>query len=173
MTKDVIEAIEQRRSVRSFNRDPVPEATVGRLVEAALRAPSAGNLQPWKLLVVYSEEVRQSLASACWHQDFITEAQVNIVVALEQGRSQEVYGQRGDAYQYQDIGAAIENILLAATGYGLATCWVGAFDEDKISQILQLGGGLRPVAIIAVGYSNEDPRPVPRRNPDEVVKVIH
>ena len=173
MTKDVIEAIEQRRSVRSFNGDPVSEATVGRLVEAALRAPSAGNLQPWQLMIVYGEETRRSLASACRNQNFIAEAPVNIVVILEQGKSQDVYGQLGQKYQYQDIGAAIENMLLAATGYGLATCWVGAFEEDKISQILQLGGDLRPEAIIAVGYSDENPVPVPRRNANEVVKVIH
>jgi len=174
VTKDVIEAIEQRRSVRSFTKEPVPEATVGRLVEAALRAPSAGNLQPWKLVVVFKEETRQALAGACYHQSFIADAPVSIVVCLQPGKSAKVYGQRGeDMFQHQDVGAAIENMLLAATGYGLVTCWVGAFDEDKISQILELGGDLRPVAIIAVGYSQEDPRPIPRRNPDDVVKVIH
>ncbi|WP_003544981.1 nitroreductase family protein [Desulfotomaculum nigrificans] len=172
MTKDVIEAIEQRRSVRSFTREPVPEATIGRLVEAALDAPSAGNLQPWQLVVVFNEETRRALAGACLHQHFIAEAPVNIVVCLEQGKSQRVYGRRGDFYQHQDVGAAIENMLLAATGYGLGTCWVGAFDEDKVSQILELGGDLRPAAIIAVGYSNEEPRPIPRRNANDVVKII-
>lgn len=173
MTKDVIEAIEERRSVRSFTGDPVPEATVGRLVEAALRAPSAGNLQPWKMVVVFSDEARRNLAAACHHQKFIAEAPVNIVVLLETGKSQQVYGPRGDMYQYQDIGAAIENMLLAATGYGLGSCWVAAFDEDKVSQIVKAGGDLRPVAIIALGHSAEEPKPIPRRTADEVVTVIH
>lgn len=173
LTKDVIEAIEQRSSVRSFTREPVAEATVGRLVEAALRAPSAGNLQPWKLVVVFKEEVRQALAGACERESFIADAPVNIVVCLEQGKSAKVYGQRGEAYQYQDIGAAIENMLLAATGYGLSTCWVAAFQEDKVSQILQLGGDLRPVSIIAVGHTKEQPEPVAQRNADDVLKVIH
>ncbi|WP_333871449.1 hypothetical protein [Desulforamulus putei] len=50
---------------------------------------------------------------------------------------------------------------------------IAAFDEDKVSQILQLGGDLRPVAIIAVGHTEEQPEPVARRNADDVVKVIH
>lgn len=173
MTKDVIEAIEQRSSARSFTQEPVPEATIGRLVEAALRAPSAGNIQPWQLVVVFKEEARRALAGACEHEPFIADAPVNIVVCLEQGKSTKVYGQRGEAYQYQDIGAAVENMLLAATGYGLSTCWVAALDEDKVSQILQLGGDLRPVAIIAVGHTKEEPKKAAQRNADDVVKVIH
>ena len=173
MTKDVIEAIEQRSSVRSFTNESVPEPTIGRLVEAALRAPSAGNIQPWQLVVVFKEEVRQSLAAACPREGFIADAAVHIVVCLERGKSEKAFGQRGEAYQYQDIGAAIENMLLAAAGYGLGTCWVGDFPEDKVSQILQLGGDLRPVAIIAVGHTKEKPPLVPQRNANDVVRVIN
>lgn len=173
MTKDVIEAIEQRSTVRSFTREAVPEATIGRLVEAALRAPSAGNIQPWQLIVVFKEEIKGTLAGACEREGFIADAAVNIVVCLEKGKSQKEFGQRGEAYQYQDIGAAIENMLLAAAGYGLGTCWVAAFDEDKVSQVLQLGGDLRPVAILAVGHTKEKPELVPQRNADDVVRVIH
>lgn len=173
MTKDVIEAIEQRSSARSFTHEPVPDATIGRLVEAALRAPSAGNLQPWQLVVVFKEEVRQALAGACSQEGFIADAPVHIVVCLERGKSTKAFGQRGEAYQYQDIGAAIENMLLAAAGYGLGTCWVADFAEDKVSQIVELGGDLRPVAIIAVGHIKEKPPLVPQRNADDVVKVIH
>ncbi|WP_041274357.1 nitroreductase family protein [Desulforamulus reducens] len=173
MTKDVIAAIEQRCSVHSFTGEPIPEATVGRLVEAALRAPSAGNLQPWKLVVVFKDEVKRDLAGACERESFIADAPVNIVVCLEKGKSEQVYGPEGQVYQYQDIGAAIENMLLAATGYGYGTCWVAAFQEDKVSQILQLGGDLRPVAIVAVGNTDEKQEPVARRNAEDVVRIIH
>ncbi|RYD02683.1 hypothetical protein N752_23805 [Desulforamulus aquiferis] len=125
------------------------------------------------MVVVYNSEKRQALAAACHQQRFIAEAPVNIVVLLEKGKSADVYGQRGETYQYQDIGAAIENMLLAATGYGLGSCWVAAFEQDKVSQIIKAGGDLRPVAIIALGHSAEDPKPIPRRNPDDVVTVIH
>ena len=64
MTKDVIAAIEERRSVRRFKPDPVPAATIGRLLEAARRAPSAGNIQPWHFTVVLNERLRRGLAEA-------------------------------------------------------------------------------------------------------------
>lgn len=172
MTKDVIDAIKERTSVRKFKPDPVPEATIGRLLEVARLAPSAGNIQPWFFVVVINENLRRQLSKAAG-QFFLAEAPVCIVVCAEPNRSASRYGRRGkELYCIQDTAAAIENILLAATSYGLGACWVGAFDEEAAAGILELKPDLRPVAIIPIGYPDQDKKPVSRRSLDEVVRII-
>ncbi|HHV62825.1 MAG TPA: nitroreductase family protein [Firmicutes bacterium] len=177
MTKDLIDAIEQRRSVRSFKPDPIPEPTLGRIIDCALLAPSAGNIQPWKFWIIKRPEVKAALARAAHDQEFVAEAPVVIVVAAEPRRSAARYGNRGaELYCIQDTAAAVENILLAAVAFGLGACWVGAFSERAVSQALGLPGDLRPVAMVPIGYPREKGKPVrgsrPQRPWEETVVVI-
>lgn len=173
MTKDVIEAIEERRSIREFEETPVPDATIGRLIESGRMAPSAGNLEPWKFVVVKRIDFRQALASAAFGQDFIEMAPVCIVVCAEPERSAARYGERGfSLYCLQDAAAAVQNILLTATAYGLGSCWVGAFDEAQVQKILGLAPKYRPVAILPIGYPAEEPADVPRRPIEETTLIM-
>lgn len=175
MTKDVIAAILERRSVRKFKQEQVPHAAVGRLLDAARWAPSAGNIQPWDFYVVYNNDKKQSLVRAALNQKFIGEAPVIIVVCARPEMTAARYRERGrNLYAIQDTAAAVQNILLAAEGYGLATCWVGAFDENLVTESLNLEHGLMPVAIIPVGYAEEgNVKNAPARRPvDEIVKII-
>lgn len=173
MTKDLIDAIKERRSIRAFEATLIPDATIGRLLESAHLAPSAGNLEPWKFIVVKDADLRRKVAAAAYDQDFIGEAPVCIVVCAEPERSAARYGHRGaELYCLQDTAAATQNILLTATAYGLGTCWVGSFDEDHVRQTLGLDRSLRPVAIIPVGYPAEEAEEIPRRSVDDVT-VIH
>ncbi len=173
MTKDVIDAIKERRSVRRFKPDPVPEATLGRLIEAARYAPSAGNIQPWHFTVALNDGVRRALAQAAGGQDALAEAPVCIVVSAVPGMSEARYGDRGRTlYAVQDTAAAAENILLAATGFGLGTCWVGAFDEEAVRRAADLEPKMRPVALIAVGYAAEEAGEDPMRAQPEVATVL-
>lgn len=173
MTKDVIAAILERRCVRKFESTPVPSATIGRILEAAQHAPSAGNIQPWEFYVVIRQDLRNQLAEAALNQKSLMEAPVVIVVCANPGLSGERYGARGEQLYYlQDTAAAVQNILLAATGYGLGSCWVGAFKEEKVTQILNLSASLRPVAMIPLGYADA-PNTVPsRRAIDEIVHIL-
>ncbi|MCR4403664.1 MAG: nitroreductase family protein [Firmicutes bacterium] len=176
MTKDLVEAIEQRRSVREFKPDAVPDATISRIIGCALMAPSAGNIQPWRFWVVKRPDVKAALADAAFGQGFVKEAPVVVVVAVEPKRSESKYGRRGsELYCIQDTAAAIENMLLTAVAYGLGACWVGAFDEDAARRALGLPEGERPVAMIPIGYPKRDPagkRPRPQRPWEEVVVVV-
>ncbi|MGE5551799.1 MAG: nitroreductase family protein [Bacteroidota bacterium] len=173
MTKDVIDAIKERRTVRKFKADPVPEATVGRLIEAARCAPSAGNIQPWRFSVVLDGNTRLALAEAAAKQDFIAEAPVCIVVSAEPQRSAAQYGARGEQlYCIQDTAAATQNILLAATAYGLGSCWVGAFDEAAVRRIVGLPSACRPLAIVAVGYPAAEAERDSMRSQEEVTYVL-
>jgi len=167
---DLFEAIKQRRSVRAYTREDVSEEDVEKLIEAARLAPSAGNIQPWRFVIVRGAEVKRKLAEAALYQTFIEEAPVVIVVCADEAQSSQGYGNRGATlYCIQDTAAATQNILLAAHALGLGTCWVGAFREELVKKALNAPMNIRPVAIIPVGHAAEKPRAPLRRSLEEVV----
>jgi len=167
---DVLETIRLRRSVRSFRDSDISDDDVKKLIDAARRAPSAGNIQPWEFVVVRKREIRRRLATAALDQSFIEEAPVVIVVCADQKSSSDGYGSRG-AYLYciQDTAAATENMLLAACALGLGACWVGAFHEEEVRSILGVPVGIRPVAIVPVGHPAEKPQARYTRPLEEII----
>jgi nitroreductase len=168
---DVFDAIKRRRSIRAFKGQDVPIETIQILIDAASWAPSAGNIQPWEFIVVRKPDTKAKLAEAALDQSFIEEAPVLIVVCADENRSSQRYGTRGKTlYCIQDTATSIQNILLAAYALGLATCWVGAFREDEARRILGIPAGVRPVAIIPVGYGDETPGSRSRR---PISQIIH
>ncbi len=167
------EAIRTRRSVRHFdNRRNVTDEDVSALLEAAVRAPSAGNIQPWRFVVVRTPESRQRLAAAL-HQRWAAAAPVVIAVCVDPRPCFARYGERGERlYAIQDTAAAVQNILLAAVDRGLASCWIGAFDDDAVREALRVQGAITPVALLPIGYSAESAASPSRRPLDEVVTWI-
>jgi nitroreductase len=155
---ELLEAIKGRRSVRAFKQQDVPEETVEKLIDAARHAPSAGNIQPWEFVIVRKLEVKRKLTRAALNQAFVEEAPVVIVVCANEKRSSMGYGSRGKTlYCIQDTAAATQNILLTTYSLGLGACWIGAFNEDEAKRALNAPEGIRPVAIIPVGYPDETP----------------
>jgi len=161
----------RRFSCRSFTAEPVPRSVIEDLLEAARWAPSGGNVQPWRFLVVLDRATRDALAAAAWRQRFVASAPVVIVVCALPELSARTYGQRGrELYCLQDTAAATQNLLLAATELGLGTCWVGAFDEAAAARALRLPPDWRPVAMVPIGVPATDPPPRRSRFPlSEVV----
>jgi len=157
---EVFESIISRHSVRSYEKKDVPNELIGQLLEAAVRAPSAGNVQPWEFVVVKDIELKRELASVALKQRHVEEAPVVIVVCADPGKSADKYGERGKSlYCIQDTAAAIENMLLVANSLGLGTCWIGAFEEDKVKNILNMPQKLKPVALITIGFPREYEKP--------------
>jgi nitroreductase len=156
--------MEMRRSIRSFEADmEVPEEMVEEILRCGCQAPSAGNVQPWRFIVVRDAELKKALAAAAQGQDFITEAPVVIVVCADLASHSLSYGQRGvELYSIQDTAAATQNMLLAATALGLGACWVGAFREEDAARALRLVKDMRPLALIPVGYAAQEIQP-PRK----------
>jgi nitroreductase len=172
---DFWEAISRRRSVRTYAPDrPVSEEAIRQLLGAAIRAPSAGNQQPWSFIVVRDETTKAGLASAAYGQHFVARAPVVIVACADAGRSAARYGTRGrELYCLQDTAAATENLLLAAVALGLGACWVGAFDERAAASVLRLEPHLRPVALIPTGHpAREATCPTSRRSLQDVVSYM-
>ncbi len=171
---DFWEVIEKRHSVRDFLPDDVPEEDVRKILHAAIRAPSAGNRQPWHFYVVRDQQVKRGLARAALNQEFVAKAPLVIVVCADPGRSAARYGNRGaELYCLQDTAAATEHILLAATALGYGSCWVGAFNEMEAAAVLKLPPHLRPVAIIPIGKPGKESfARTPRRPIEEVCTFI-
>ncbi|MFX1519064.1 MAG: nitroreductase family protein [Promethearchaeota archaeon] len=167
---DIEEAINRRRSIRSFTGDDVSEETLRQIIEAGILAPSAGNCQPWEFIIVRDKATKQKLAEVALGQRFVSQAPVVIVVCANIKRSTNRYGSRGqELYCVQDTAAAIENMLLMAVSKGLGTCWVGAFNEVLAKDVLVLPVGIRPVAIIPLGHPAETLQMPRRRNYKDVV----
>ena len=164
------EMIKERRSIRAFSDRDISDGDVELLVEAACWAPSAGNRQPWEFVVVRGWEGKRRLVEAAHGQSFIAEAPVVFVVCADPGRSASRYGRRGvELYCLQDTAAAVQNLLLTAAANGLGGCWIGAFDEDRAARAVGAPAGVRPIAIVPVGYPAESPPPRPRRRLSEVI----
>jgi nitroreductase len=151
---DLYEAFEKRSSTRDFTDEDVGDEVLGRLLAAACKAPTAGNLQPWRFFVVRDPATKRGLSSAAFGQRYVAAAPAVIVVCADLDVCAHGYGSRGEnLYSIQDTAAAVENILLAVVAEGLGACWVGAFDEERAKDVLGLPPGIRPLAMVPVGHA--------------------
>lgn len=167
---EFFEVISRRRSVRAYSNRPIEEEKLKRIFDAANLAPSAGNLQAYQVYVFRKAEKKEALARAAFDQTFITEAPVCLVFCSDPSRSAEKYGDRGtELYSIQDATIAGTYAMLAAVDMGLATVWVGAFEEEEVRKVVGVEG-IRPVAMFAVGYPAEEPEPTPRRAIEEIFR---
>ncbi|MBD3319032.1 nitroreductase family protein [Candidatus Woesearchaeota archaeon] len=165
---DLYRVIEKRRSVRAFMPDEIEFDKIANIIEAARHAPSAGNLQAWKFIVIWEEKTRHAIAELCVRQEWIAQAPVLIVVCAELEAEKEFYGQRGELYALQSAAAATEHLLLAATKEGLGSCWVGAFQEGQVSRLLEIPDKARPTAIIALGYHEGGVAPMVKKKVEDI-----
>lgn len=160
----ILELIKSRRTIRKYIPDkPVEWDKVSKCIDAARHAPSAGNLQNWKFIVVLEPDLRKSLAEASLQQWWIMDAPVIVVAVAEPDRAERYYGVRGERlYTIQNCAAAVENLILEAHALGLGTAWVSAFDEDAVKRILKIEDFGRPQAVIPMGYPAEIPARPPK-----------
>lgn len=151
---------------------PIPEEMIEQLMDSLIWAPSAGNLQSRQFFFVYNKEVQRQLVNAAWGQSFIANAPLTIVCCADL-RIGKHYGKRGEElYTIQDVAASIQNLLILAHELGLATVWVGAFNEEIVIKVLGLQQYLRPVAIVPVGYPAEYPSTPERVSKKKAIIVI-
>lgn len=169
---DIFEAISQRRSIRKFKEEDVDDEVIRKIIEGGIWAPSAGNLQSWEVIQVKNPETKEKLCEAAYMRDFISKAPVILVVCGNQQVSGAIYDKRGvELYCIQDAACAAQNMLLTAHAMGLGACWVGAFNEQRVSELLDLPSYLRPVSLVTVGFPDEKPYPPPRRDMEEFLHL--
>ncbi|MFH0869589.1 MAG: nitroreductase family protein [archaeon] len=155
---DALECIASRRSIRRFLDMPIDKETIMDIIDAGHLAPSSGNVQDWRFIVVDDKPLMKKLSEHSLGQDSVHNAAFLIVVCGDPEQTERHYGLRGSRlYLVQNCAAAIENMLLAAHAMDIGGVWIGAFDEDKIKVLLDIPTNVRPQAILAFGYPSEKP----------------
>lgn len=163
---DVFKAITERKSIRKYKDIEVEDEKLQKILESARIAPSAANRQEWKFLVVKNQETRDKLVEAANGQKFVAEAPITIVACSTESERIMPCGQH--AYTV-DLSIAVSFMILEATELDLGTCWLGAYDEEKIKEILGIPEEIRVPAMFTLGYSDENPTPRPRKDIKDIV----
>jgi len=153
--KELIQTIFARRSIRRYTAEPVSEADIKTLLEAAMAAPSASNLKPWHFVVVTERRTLDGLAEAHPYGKMLFEAPLCIAVCGDPAIS--------ERYWVQDCSAAAENLLLAATALGLGAVWLGVYpNEERVAamrQVLGIPETIVPLNLISIGHPMEEKEP--------------
>ena len=156
---NVLEVIKGRRSIRQYKDQPIPEEVLTTVLEAARLAPSAGNMQEYKFIVVRDDKTRKELVPACNNQSFVGEAPCIIVgCALNPKRR----------YAFVDVAIAMDHMTLVAHSLGLGTCWIGAFSEDKVKELLGIPGEVSVVCLLPIGYPAKEGITRTRKSAEEL-----
>ena len=159
--------VHQRQSVRKYQQKPIEPEKLQAILDAANRAPSAGNFQAYEIFVVRGAEKIRMLADATFDQKFVAEAPVALIFCANPSRCQY---QPPDYFALQDTSIATTFAMMAVTALGLSACWVGAFIPEKVAGAMQLPQELKPVAILPIGYAGETPERTTRR---EISDLVH
>lgn len=166
MSKSCIDLILERRSIRRYKDEVIPQEVLGNILEAGRRSPSAGNRQPWHFIIVTDEEVKRRLATGRYNR-FIKEAAVTIVgVALP-------YDAVSKRWAVVDVTIAMQSMVLAAWVQGVGSCWIGDFKEEEVKGLLGIPEEARVIALLTLGIPDESPPPRPKKSLEEILHYNH
>lgn len=153
---ETLETMWVRRSIRKYKPDAIPEEHLNLILEAARRAPTGSNRQSWRLIVIRDPNLRHKTAEACSGQIWMAEAPVILCLVTLPGEGK-VNG-----------AIVLDHAILAATSLGYGTCWIGAYDADKVKEVLGVPEDHGIVCLTPVGLPAEQPDPRPRKPPAEL-----
>lgn len=164
---DVFEAVKTRRSIRKYADKPVEKDKLSKVLEAARLSPSANNNQPWEFIVVSDKNTRKSLLQS-YPREWFVKAPIIIVACSYPDKAWTRMD--GENYWTVDSAIAVENMILVAHEVGLGTCWIGAFDEAKVKEVLAIPKEVRVIAMFPLGYPAEKKGEVTnRKSLDEII----
>ena len=166
----VLEAIKKRKSVRRYLNKKIPEDILKEIMEAARLAPSTNNRQPWKFVIVQDKELKQKVMEASLlHnrvQPFIAEA--STIIAGCATNINHIMPNGVHSYPV-DLAIALDHISLQAAELGLGTCWIGAFNQEKVKEIIHITDDATVVCLMTLGYPAGDGFKSSRKPLDEIV----
>ena len=157
---DAMSTILARRSVRVYDPTPIPDEDLQTILEAARQAPSAANRQPVHFVLVRDPQLKRDVAAAAAQQHWLANADTIVVGVGFPAQSAKWYA--------VDLAIAFQNLILAATALGYGTCWIGAFGEDAIKDLVGLPAEARVVALTPIGRPAERPAGRPRKSPEQL-----
>ncbi len=163
---DVLEAISERRSIRSYKSTVIEEEKLKKVLEAGRLAPSASNRQEWRFIVVRDAEKRRKLVGMTYGQRWVGEAPLIIVACATEAKSVMTCGQSTHTV---DLSIACTMMMLEAWEQGLGTCWLGTFNEPEVKKLLDIPGHMKIVTVLPLGYPNEAPPARPRKALEQIV----
>ncbi len=164
---NITELIKYRKSVRSWADKPVEIDTVEKIIDAARFAPSAKNLQDWRVIAITEPELRVKMVKVARGQEFVGEAPVIMAICGDSSTGDMSCDMPRSVV---DATILIDHITLVAAGEGLGTCWIGSFDQKACRELLQVPLGWEVVELLPLGYpANPSPVNKPRKKVSEVL----
>ncbi len=154
---NTFKTIESRRSIRQYSAQKVELDDLMMLCEMGMHAPTSGDLQDTRFIIVREKEAIETIAHMCMDQLWMTSASALIVVCSQPDLQAQWYGEKGrHVFSAQNAAAAIQNILLAATDLGLGSCWVNGYDQEKMDGFFGVDDA-RVEGVITIGYADDKP----------------
>lgn len=161
-----------RHSIRAYKGEALNDDIVDKILSAANSAPSARNLQSYKIFVVQKKEDKKKLASATHDQNFVEDASVILIFCADL-TSAKSCGIRGvELYCIQDATIACTYSQLAAHALGLSSVWVGSFDEEMIYRLFSIDSNFKPVSMLVIGFPDEEPEKRSRKSLNEISQRV-
>ncbi|MGC8672221.1 MAG: nitroreductase family protein [Thermoplasmata archaeon] len=158
--RNCIDIILERRSIRSFKKDPVPDDILLKIIEAAQYAPSSWNRQPWRFIVIRDKTKLKRISEILPYGKFLSNVPMAIAIIASEKES--------DLW-IVDGSVATENLMLAAENYGLGTCWIAESDNDEIKRMLEIPDDFHIITITPIGYPERIPKAPKRKNIEEIL----
>lgn len=148
---ELVETVLSRRSIRQYEQKDIPKDALEMILEAGRMAPSAGNKQSWHFIVITNDEIKRELSKGVFSR-FLKNAPVTIVGCAHKDRI---------AGRWSKISTtiALQNMVIAAWAQGIGSCWIGAFNEEKVRRLLEIPEKWNVVALIPFGYPSKIPSP--------------
>ena len=162
------DAIKSRKSTRKFSHERPDWRDLIECIDSVRFAPMAGDNFSLKFILISDKKKIQKIAEAC-QQDFLAKVHYVIIVCSKPDRTINAYGKRGEIYNKQQAGAAIQNFLLKIEDKNLATCWVGHFVENQIKRELGISDDVSVEAVLPIGYAFEKTKSSKRINLDNIL----
>ena len=161
------DAILKRRSIRKFKEATIKEEEIQLMLNAAMAAPSARNMQPWEFYVISNQDVMQEIRNFAPNFNFNSSLMIIVAGNTSRGLLNTI-----NDFWIQDCSAAIQNILLAATSLNIGTVWCGLYPvlerSNKIKELLKLNDEIIPLGLIHVGIPDEEKEPRTQYNENYV-----
>ena len=149
----LLEAIQKRFSVRRFHSKPIEQDKIDEIIKAAQLAPSARNYQPWKFVIIRDSEKRRQLTDVCKGQKFVSEAPITIAICCNNMDYAMTCGQTAAVI---DGAIAGEHIALQAVELGLGSCWIGAFHQKPMQELISLPEDFQVIGLLPIGYPDTE-----------------
>ena len=163
------DVLKKRRSIRSYKPDSIPADAIAKIREAVALAPSACNLQPFKVFFV-TDPAKKAEICAVYKASWLSNAPAIAVIA---GNYNECWKRlEGDPIADVDCAIVMEHITLSAADCGLGTCWICAFPRAEMDSVMGLNAPWRSVAITPIGYAAKQPAQRPCKSENELFEVI-